>query len=56
MRRRKQSITLGDLIRAVSQFSHNDHEVGLAVADLMSRGVVKLRTRQRSHRRFTGGH
>ena len=56
MRRRKQSLTLGDLIRTVSQFSHNDHEVGLAVADLMSRGVVKLRSRNRPHRRHPGGH
>ena len=55
-RRQKQNLTLGDLIRVVAQCSHNDHEVGLAVADLMQRGVVRLRHRSRAHRRFSGGH
>ena len=40
MNRRQQSLTLGELIQVVSQFSRNDHEVGLVVADLMQRGVV----------------
>ena len=56
MRRRKQSQTLGELILAVSQFSHNDHEVGLAVADLLQRGVVRFRGRNRHLRRGHAGH
>ena len=56
MRRRKQALTLGEFIHVVSQFSHNDHEVGLAVADLMHRGVVRFRSRHRSPRRFAAGH
>ena len=40
MNRQQQTLTLGELIRLVSEYSHNDHEVGLAVADLMQRGVV----------------
>ena len=56
MHRRKQALTLGEFIRVVSQFSHNDHEVGLAVADLMQRGVVRFRGRNRPLRRSTPGH
>ena len=56
MRRRKQSQTLGELIQVVSQFSHNDHEVGLAVADLLQRGVVRFRGRSRPSRRGAGSH
>ena len=40
MRRHQRSVTLGELIQAVAQYSRNDHEVGLVVADLMQRGVV----------------
>ena len=40
MNRRQRTLTLGELIRVVSGYSNNDHEVGLAVADLMHRGVV----------------
>ena len=40
MRRQQRKLTLGELIRVVSGCSRNDHEVGLAVADLMQRGVV----------------
>ena len=40
MHRQQRALTLGELIRLVSEYSHNDHEVGLAVADLMQRGVV----------------
>ncbi len=56
MHRRKQSQTLGELIQIVSQFSHNDHEVGLAVADLLQRGVVRFRGRNRHSRRSHAGH
>jgi hypothetical protein len=40
MRRHQRSLTLGELIQVVSQYSRNDHEVGLVVADLLQRGVV----------------
>ena len=40
MNRHQQTLTLGELIRVVADCSRNDHEVGLAVADLMQRGVV----------------
>jgi len=40
MHRRQRALTLGELIRVVSECARNDHEVGLAVADLMQRGVV----------------
>lgn len=40
MNQQQRALTLGELIRVVSECSHNDHEVGLAVADLMQRGVV----------------
>ena len=40
MNRQQQTLTLGELIRVVAGCSRNDHEVGLAVADLMQRGVV----------------
>lgn len=56
MRRKKRAMTLGDLIRTVSEFAHNDHEVGLAVADLMQRGVVRIRSRHRPQRRGWHGH
>lgn len=40
MHRQQQTLTLGELIRVVAECSRSDHEVGLAVADLMQRGVV----------------
>jgi hypothetical protein len=42
-RRANQQLTLGDVIKVVSQFSHDDHEVTLVVADLINRGLIKLR-------------
>jgi hypothetical protein len=43
MRRPKRRLTLGDVIRTVSQFSHDDHEVSLVVADLINRRLIRLR-------------
>jgi len=40
MTHQRQTVALGELIRVVSECSSNDHEAGLAVADLMQRGVV----------------
>ena len=40
MHRHQQALTLDELISLVSEYTNNDHEVGLAVADLMQRGVV----------------
>jgi hypothetical protein len=43
MHRRKQELTLGDVIRVVSQFSHDDQEIVLVVTDLINRGLIRLR-------------
>jgi len=43
VRRRQQQLTLGDVIKVVSQVSHGDHEMILVVTDLINRGLVKLR-------------
>ena len=56
MRRRKQQLTLGELIRVVSQFSNNGQELSLAVADLMNRGVVRARASRKSFRIVASGH
>jgi len=40
MSRQQRALTLGELIRLVSEYATNDHELGHAVADLMQRGVV----------------
>ena len=40
MHRNQRTLTLGELISVVAECSRNDHEVGLAVVDLMQRGVV----------------
>ena len=40
MYRRQLALTLGELIRAVSECSRTDPEVGLAVTALMQQGVV----------------
>jgi hypothetical protein len=40
--RRKTQLTLRDVVRIVSQFSRNDVEANLAVADLLNRGVVRV--------------
>jgi len=42
MRQRKQQLTLGDAIKAVAQFSHDDNEIIIVVADMINRGLVKL--------------
>lgn len=36
MSNRKHRLTLGELIRVVSQYARNDHEMNLAVADRRS--------------------
>jgi hypothetical protein len=41
MRPTRWSLTLGDLVRVVSQLSRDDHETSLVVADLIQRGLVK---------------
>jgi hypothetical protein len=41
---------LWDVVRIVAQFSRNDHEMSLVVADLINRGYVKARTGGRSQR------
>ena len=52
MSNRKHRLTLGELIHVVSQYARNDHEMNLAVTDLMNRGVVRNR---KHHKRFKVG-
>ena len=40
MYRRQRTLTLGELIHVVSECARDDHEVGLAVANLMQQGVI----------------
>jgi hypothetical protein len=39
----QRPMTLQDVVRIVSQFSRNDHETAVVVADLLNRGVVRVR-------------
>ena len=48
--RRKRQLKLLDVVRIVSQFSRNDLEANLAVADLLNRGVVRVCTRGHAYR------
>jgi len=47
---RKHEMRLADVIRIVSQYSRNEHETALAVADLINRGVIKIRGHYQNHR------
>jgi hypothetical protein len=47
---RKQQMRLQDVIRIVSQYSRNDQEAALAVADMINRGVVRIRGHWRDHK------
>lgn len=46
----KQQMRLADVIRIVSQFSRNDHELALAVADMINRGRIKIRGHYENHK------
>ena len=48
--RHKRQMTLRDVIKIVSQYSRNDHEMSLAVADLINRGCVKFLGFNRANR------
>lgn len=50
MNRRKRQLKLSDVVRIVSQFSRNDLEASLAVADLLNRGVVRVCARGHAYR------
>ena len=50
MSRRKKQLTLLDVVRIVSQFSRSDVEANLAVADLLNRGIVRVRSRGHTRR------
>ncbi len=41
---------LWDVIRIVSRYTQNDHELSLAVADLINRGRIKLQGRYHNHK------
>jgi len=36
-------MTLQDVVRIVAQFARNDHETAVVVADLLNRGLVRVR-------------
>ena len=46
-----RTLTLQDVVRAVSQFARNDHETALVVADLLNRGLVRARVNVLPRRR-----
>jgi hypothetical protein len=50
MNKTHKSLTLGDLILAVSTSSRSNRETVAAVADLLGRGRVKLQSGRRSVR------
>ena len=39
----RKPMTLQDVVKIVSQFARNDHETALVVADMLSRGLVRVR-------------
>lgn len=43
---KRHLMTLRDVIGIVSQFSRNDLETSLVVADLLNRGLVRVQTRR----------
>jgi hypothetical protein len=36
-------MTLQDVVKVVAQFSRNDHETAVVVADMLNRGLVRVR-------------
>ncbi len=46
----RKELRLIDVIRVVSELARNDHEVGLVVADLLNRGLVKVRAGGRNQK------
>jgi hypothetical protein len=41
----RKQMRLMDLVKIVSRYARNDHELGLAVADLINRGRIKIQGR-----------
>jgi len=39
----QKPLTLRDVVRIVAQFSRNDHETAIVVADMLNRGLVRVR-------------
>jgi hypothetical protein len=52
-RHNRRQMKLADVIEMVAQYSRTDLEVGLVVADLINRGIVRVHThnRPRKHKR-----
>jgi hypothetical protein len=46
----RRELKLSEVIETVAQYARNDHEVGLVVADLINRGVVRIHTHDRRRR------
>ena len=47
---RKRLMQLQDVVRVVGELSRNDRETSLVVADLLNRGVVRVRRGNRTYR------
>ena len=47
---KKHLMQFQDVVRVVSQLSRNDYETSLVVADLLNRGVVRVRRGNRTYR------
>ena len=43
-------MTLQDVVQAVAQFARNDRETAVVVADLLNRGIVRVRSNFTSRR------
>jgi hypothetical protein len=47
---KKHVLRLQDLVRIVSQYSRNDREMSLVVADLFNRGLARVHTHRNDYR------
>ncbi len=50
----KRQMNLADVIEVVSHYARNEHELRLAVADLINRGRVKIEGRYHNHKVIVG--
>jgi hypothetical protein len=48
--RAQRPMTLQELIRVVGEFSRDEHETGVVIADMVNRGLVKLGGRYQRRR------
>jgi phage terminase large subunit-like protein len=48
----RKQMKLSEVISTVAQFARNDHEVGIVVADMICRGLVRVHVHQPRRRRM----